>query len=92
MYSTNSFSFQRDSLTRLLFLTAAMILASGPDPEGEDNSQDDSPSDDENQSEVDTSESQTRGGGDSSSFSVDPARTDFVDPARTGAVDPARTE
>lgn len=92
MYSNNPFPFQRDTPARILFLAVAMILASGPDPDGEDNSQDDSPGDEENQPEDDTSESQTRGGGDSSSFSVDPARTDFVDPARTRAVDPARTK
>lgn len=92
MYSNNSFTFKSDAPARILLLAAAMILASGSDPDGEDNSQDDPSDEGENQSEEDLSESQTRGGGDSSSFSVDPARTDFVDPARTRAVDPARTK
>lgn len=92
MYSNRPIIRSKDSSARILFLAVAMILASGPDSEDDDNSEDDPSSDEDNLSEEDSSESQTRGGGDSSAFNVDPARTDLVDPARTRTVDPARTQ
>ncbi len=92
MYLNSPIIRLKDSPARILLLAIAMIMTSGPDSEDDDNSKDDSLSDGDHLTEEDSSESQTRGGGDSSAFNVDPARTELVDPARTRAVDPARTE
>jgi hypothetical protein len=92
MYSNSPIIRPRDRSARILFLSVAMLMTSGPDSEDEDKSKDDSLSDEDDPSGEDASESQTRGGGDSSAFNVDPARTELVDPARTRTVDPARTQ